>query len=460
MAIFGLLVFGFFVVVKATVAAYRVVSDFSPLTAAVEIFGEDLKKDENGYTNILLLGAGDSGDGQRAGANLIDSIMVASIDYDKKIVSMLSIPRDYYVTSDLNLGLDTTGKINQVYSDHSNLPEGERFEIFKSAVGELVDLDLQYFMRIDFKGFVEIVDGLGGITVEVPEDIYDPSYPNSTDTGTIVFQMEAGLQDLDGETALKYARTRHSARGDYDRSARQQLILDAIRQKALSSDVLTSPSKLKDVYDAISDNFDTDLNFGEITSLAGFAKELESSGIIRKQLHNDKYSDGGFLYDGLRSIYGGAVVLPYGDDLELIHQYTDLLFNHREIYANPATIKILNATKYGGIAGGLSDDLRRFGFIVEDTGNYIDDVGERQYLEESYVEYYDWLEAPDGTVTVIHQSTLEALTQFIQDSSKPSINAFKVPSDPENPSDEILYEGNNIHLTIVLGEDYETFLKN
>jgi len=458
LAILGLLVFGFFVVIKATVAAYRIASDFTPATV-LEVLGDDLERDAHGYTNILLLGSGDSGNGQRAGANLIDSIMVASIDYEKNAVSMLSIPRDYYVSPGLDLGLDRYGKINQIYVNHSDLPEADRFEAFKTAAGELVDLDLQYYMQIDFKGFVEVVDSLGGIEIEVPQAINDSTYPNATDTGFSPFYIESGLQELDGETALKYARSRHTT-SDYDRAARQQLILEAIRQKALSKDVLTSYDTLKDLFNAIDDNFETDLSLRELASFASFAEQLDRSHLVMKQLHDDPGRDGGFLYVPPRELTGSFALLPYGDDLELIHSYSNMIFHHREMYYDPAKIEILNASEYGGIASSLAYDLNRYGFTVENIDNYVDDLGERQQLPESYVEYYDWVETSDGERVIDHQETLEALRSFIQDNIKASINAYRVPDDIENPSDETVYEGNGIGLSIILGGDYETFLLN
>ena len=447
----GLLVFGMMVVIKVTLGAYYFVANFSP-ASVLGVVGSDLKKDEHGYTNILLLGDGGY---EREGAGLVDTIMVASIDFKKNAVSMLSIPRDFYVSKDINLGLDQYGKINQVYNNYSDLDESERFEKFKLAAGNLANLDIQYFMRVDFRGFVEIVDALGGITIDVPQAIDDLSYPNATDTGFSPFHIKAGLQELDGEKALKYARSRHTT-SDFDRAARQQLILEAIRQKALSMDILTDLGALKDMYNVVQKNFTTDLNLTEMASLGAFAEGLDRSHIVLKQLNNSEIEDGGFLYDGVRALYGGASVLvPVGDDLELIHQYADLIFNHREIYYDKARIQVLNATKSSGVARELANELARFGFNVEDVSNYEDEEGERAYLNESRIEYSDWTEAKNGKNSPKFQSTLDVLRDFIQAPIVASPASQMLPVDPEDKRPEKIFEGSGINVTIILGEDYE-----
>lgn len=450
-----LVFFGMFVVFKVTMGAYHLVSNFTPADL-ISTVSSDLKTDENGYTNILLLGDGGY---KRDGAGLMDSIMVASIDYKKNIVSMLSVPRDYYITKANNLGLEQYGRINEIYINHSELGEEEGFHVFKDAVGQLVNLDIQYYMRVDFKGFVEIVDSLGGITVDVPDTIYDSTYPNATDTGYAPFSIQAGLQELDGETALKYARTRHSGAGDYDRSARQQLILEAIQQKALSSEVLMSVTALTDLYDAVSDNFNTDMSIREMAALGEYAQKMDRARIVRKQLHTDTSSDGGFLYDGVRALYGGAaVVLPEGDNLELIHEYTDLVFNHREIYFEPAKLEVLNATKLSGIATGLAYDLKRFGFIIENVGNNLNEAGEKELSPISNVIYHDWTEQKNGLIKPKFQSTLEVLENFVIAQPETSKHSFPVLQEDEEAEDKV-YEGNGVNISIVLGDNYKEFLR-
>ncbi len=450
-----LVVMGTLVVGKVSIAAYQFAADFSinPVSAITNVVGKDLKKDNNGYTNILLLGDGGF---DRDGAGLLDSIQVASIDYERNAVSLFSVPRDYFVDQTNNLGLTRAGsRINQIYVNYSDIEnQNERYQIVKEAIGELMNLDIQYYMRIDFQAFVQVVDSIGGISIDVPKAIYDPKYPNDNDNGYDPFSIEAGLQELDGETALKYARSRKTT-SDYDRSARQQLILEAIQQKVLSRETLTSLSTITELYNSIKSNINTDMSLREMASLAGFANQVDRSRMVAKQLHTNTLADGGLLYDGLRSIYGGAVVLPEGNNLDMIHKYADLIFNNREVYYQPATIEVLNASQYTGVASEVDYELTRFGFQVENVDNYLDENGERQYLENTIIRYHDWNEDKDGEITPKYPATLSALNSFIKGVEERSDQGVIVSM----PDEKIKrYEGGAYDITIIIGNDYELFL--
>ena len=113
-----LVIFGIFVVIKVTGAAYSFVSSLNPKDLIFAV-GSDLQKDENGYTNILLLGDGGH---ERDGADLIDTIMVASIDYEDNSVALFSIPRDFYIERDEALGIVYGGKINETRGRRNRQP--------------------------------------------------------------------------------------------------------------------------------------------------------------------------------------------------------------------------------------------------------------------------------------------------------------------------------------------------
>lgn len=398
-----LVVVGVMVVVNVMQAAYTWVSNFSP-QSVVFALGADLQKDENGFTNIVLLGDGGH---VRDGADLVDSIMVASLDYEKKSIALLSIPRDYHPK-----GYNTT-RINELYRNYKNqLGEEKAFETFKEAAGKVADLDIQYYLRVDFKAFVEIIDAIDGVTVNVDQAIYDPYYPNETDDGYTVFSINSGPQHLDGETALKFVRSRKTT-SDFDRAARQQKLLEAIYQKALSESTLRSPSTIKDIYNSVKENINTDLTTREMISLAEFAKYLDHSRIIRKVIHDDPGQEGGFLYTPPREEYGGAFVLiPFGENLNLIHRYAQLIFHNREVYYNPAKIAVYNATKEPGVARNVAYFLNRFGFNVVEIENEVDAAGERRYHTASFLRYNTWTEDAKGFVHPVHQATLDALKDF------------------------------------------------
>ncbi len=431
-----LVMLSIFIVGKVMVLAYNFIRGFDPKDI-IFAFGSELKQDENGYTNIILLGDGGH---TRDGADLIDTIMVASIDYKKNAVTLMSIPRDYYLTN-----VTWPGKINELYRNHKfeHETEDELFELFQDVTGEIANLDIHYYARINFNAFVEIVDSLGGITIEVKDSIYDPYYPNETDNGYTLFTVDKGIQDMDGERALKFVRSRKTT-SDFDRAFRQQQVIEALREKALSKDILTSPKALKNIYNAVDSNTNTNLSIREIIALAGFGSHLDRNHLISKVLHDDPGQDGGFLYTPERDIYDGLFVLvPFGDDLELIHKYSDYIFNHREAFWNPPKIEVLNATKYSGIARNAAYQMNRFGFNIVNLDNYYDKAGEKKYLEKSIILYYDWEEDKNNNVTPTYQSTLKALESFVKASAMPESKGNFVP---------------DADISIILGDDYDVYL--
>ena len=429
-----LVLVGIFIVWKVMLATYGFITGFKPEDVLFAL-GSELKKDEHGYTNIVLLGDGGH---LRDGADLVDTIMVASIDYSKNAVSLLSIPRDYYVKN-----VNWPGKINELYRNNKRQfkSDDELYGLFQTVTGEIADLDVQYYVRVNFNAFVEIVDSLGGITVDVKEDIYDPYYPNETDDGYTIFEVKKGIQEMDGETALKFVRSRKTT-SDFDRAFRQQQVLEAVRAKALSLDLLTNTGKLKKLYSAISANMNTNMSIREIIAMAAFAKNFDRSHLISKVIHDDPGQDGGFLYTPERALYNDLFVLvPFGDNLDLIHKYCDLIFNKREAFWNPAKIDVLNGTKDSGIARNVAYQLNRFGFSIANIDNYLDPAGEKKYLDKTTIMYYEWQEDKDGNVIAAQKSTLDALSGFIK--------ADSMPGDP-------LDARNGVGISIILGDDYKT----
>lgn len=418
-----------FVVLKVMLGVYGWLKNLDPADLFLSA-GSELHQDEKGMTNLVLLGDGGS---VRDGADLVDTIMVASLDHQNNAVTLLSIPRDYYVNSQYN------SRINELYRNHKNLLGDERaFELFQEVVGKIVNLDIHYYLRVDFTAFVEAVDALGGIDVTVPVAIEDPFYPNPTDDGYDPFALAAGPQHLDGETALKYVRSRKTT-SDYDRAGRQQLVLAAMREQALSKEVLTSSRILKELYGTLKKHLNTDMTLREMLSLAHFAKNFDRSRLINKVLHDDPARDGGFLYTPERELYGGQfVLLPYND--QVIGRYADLLFKKRQAYYDPLRLEVLNASKLSGIAGKLASTFTRFGFDVTNVDNLLDFAGERSFADKSVIRYYDWIADDDGNVIPKNPILIQALQMFL--------NTEAVPGDPS------LKKGADISL--ILGADYET----
>jgi len=242
----------------------------------------ELKKDKSGiYTNILAIGI-DTRE-TSPGLQNTDTIMISSYNHKTNEIVMLSIPRDTYV--DFANGTRKFNKINAVYNIAETREKGTGLESLKDVVESYLGIDIQYYGMMNYKAFTETIDILDGITVDVAHTFTDhqyPAEPNSTKTYQNV-HFDAGLQVMDGETALKYARSRKSLDNgegsDFARSKRQQIVVKAIKDKILSSDVWLHPNKILELLATLGDNIKmSETNLQDIKAglaLADKAKNAE-----------------------------------------------------------------------------------------------------------------------------------------------------------------------------------------
>lgn len=212
---------------------------------------------------ILLLGKG--GESQVDGGNLTDTIMIAQILNPEKQINLISIPRDFLV-------FDEEGyysKINSVYARElsSGKTEAEAVKSLQDKITEITGISFDYYAEVDFAGFVKLVDKVGGVEVDVTEAIDDPYYPGPNYSYQR-FTLLAGLQTLDGETALKYARTRYtSVGGDLDRSRRQQQILGNLKDRIFSLNPILDAPKIVSLLGIARETIKTDLSLNDMRSL-------------------------------------------------------------------------------------------------------------------------------------------------------------------------------------------------
>ena len=213
-------------------------------------------KDER--VNFLLLGL-DQRPGER-GPFRADTMMVVSLDRKNRIASMVSIPRDLWVP----IPGHGENRINTAYFFGGP-------QLAKQTVQYNLGIPIHYYAVVNFQGFVQIVDALGGITIEVETPIYDTKYPNEN-YGYQTVYIPAGQQHMDGEIALKYARSRHGG-WDFGRIQRQQEVLLAIRERALELSYRLVP-KLPSLWDALGDAIDTDFELKEAMVLVPTALQI------------------------------------------------------------------------------------------------------------------------------------------------------------------------------------------
>lgn len=365
-----LIILGTWFAFQITVTVYRYVTYFE-WKDLVFMWGAELKADTHDHTNILLVGVGGTA---HESPDLTDSIIVASIDNYTHAISMISIPRDLYIP-------EKNTRINQVYQyarskykkqlhKEASKAKSLAMDDLTETVGNLFDIDIHYHIKVDFKAFKDVVDALGGITVLVENAINDPYYPDEHTVGYDPFKISKGLHTLDGETALKYVRSRKTT-SDYDRSRRQRQVILAVKDAALATNTLTSPVKIKALYDAVSANLDTNFTVQEIIRLAEIGSEISSTDLVSYGIHDDPLRTGGFLYTPSREDYGGAfVLLPY--NYEWVHTFARYLFVHRSLYQDPSHMIVLNGSQKSGIASKIYFYLQRFGLNVTDVDNTIE----------------------------------------------------------------------------------------
>lgn len=324
-----------------------------------------LKKDAQGHTNILLLGiAGDGGEGE----HLSDSVMVASLNPEGSSVSFLSLPRDLYVDSSVE-----PRRLNEVYAVAQYRAKNEKkgLQVVEDAVSDFTGVEIHYAAVIDFNIFEDVVDALGGIELFVPEDINDPYYPDEN-YGFQTFVIRKGIQNLDGETALKYARSRKTS-SDYDRARRQQDLLMAIKEKAQEKALFSDFDRLKEFYDIYKENVITDLGMTELVALSRVILDIDYSSAVVAVLHDDPTTKGGFLYTPAREFYGGRfVLLP--QDLKETQLYMDLVLLHPEVFLEKTQIAVLNGSMISGKAREVADRIKRLGLHVIEVGNFETDM--------------------------------------------------------------------------------------
>jgi LCP family protein required for cell wall assembly len=245
----------------------RAANNPQPVTG---LTGETLPDwEEEERVNILLLGIDKRPDEYYART---DTMILITIDPSTGEAGMLSIPRDLWVT------IPGYGekRVNTAHylGDKNGYPGGGPALAMKTVQYNL-GVPVHFYVRVDFDGFRRIVDTLGGIDIDIPQTINDPKYPDEN-YGYDPFYIQAGRQYLDGDTALKYARTRATGGADFDRARRQQLVLFAIREQALAIDVVP---KIPELWTTMADTVQTDLQLVDILELTKLSDEISGDDI-------------------------------------------------------------------------------------------------------------------------------------------------------------------------------------
>jgi len=296
-----------------------------------------------------------------------DTMLVLTIDPVTKTGGMLSIPRDLWVPiPGYEEGrINTAHYLGEVY----DYPGGGPALAVKTVQYNL-GVPIDYYARVNFTAFEEMVDLIDGIDIYVEEEINDQTYPDEA-YGYDPLHIPAGWQHFDGEMALKYARTRHTSGGDFDRARRQQEVLMAVYEKVTRLEMIPQlASRAPQMWQTLQGAVMTDLNLEEIIALARLASEVETDD-IRYGVIDERYTQ---FYE---TPDGQQVLIPLRDEMRELRDY---IFTNKavrpaasdpaeELAAEGASVEVLNGTTIPGLAGTTSEFLTVQNVTVSNIGN-------------------------------------------------------------------------------------------
>lgn len=330
---------------------------------------EPLQGEEEDRINILLLGQGGL---NHPGGGLTDTVMIASIRPSDSSVALLSLPRDMVIPYGEGAAIQ--------YRKLNYMMELGGIEFARELMLDITGLEMHYYALVDFEGFRNVIDTLGGVEVDVQNAFTDYQYPDYN-FGYQTIAFEEGINSMDGETALQFARSRHGNNGegsDFARAERQQLILSAVRDKALSASTFLNPARITGLLQDIGDNAETDMEVWEILRFADLARSIDTGAIESVVVDN---GPGGILYSEISSQTGAYVLIPtagLGNYSELqslalgVFEQGGVMLASEDAAAElgeEAIIGVQNGTTVEGLAARTADTMLALGLSVDGVSN-------------------------------------------------------------------------------------------
>jgi len=252
-----------------------------------------LKGEGDGRVNILLLGVGGPG---HDGPDLTDTIVILSVDPVNNTASMVSIPRDLWVQQPIAY-FGAQQKINAAYesgkyhylghldgSSANGAAVEAGFANIDQVLKTVLGININYHMLVNFAAFRQAIDTVGGITVDVPTPLIDPTMAWENHRNPIL--APAGVQQMDGVKALLYARSRETT-SDFARAQRQRQILVALKDKIMTADTLSNPAKIDGLMNAFGDNVYSDLSTQGAMRLYTIMKKVSDNKVASIGLTDD-----------------------------------------------------------------------------------------------------------------------------------------------------------------------------
>jgi LCP family protein required for cell wall assembly len=312
---YRLLIFSVAAIIFIALSVFMISKTYSFLKRiGIRNTNQTKKVEKHTFTTVLL----GYGGGAHEGTYLTDTMILIHVNYESKKAVLISLPRDIWVKLPTKSGEPFAAKINGVYQlqlfpatypdvNVKKYTQNNDNGLLNHVLKQITGLDVDSYVAVDFKSFVKIIDLLGGIDVDVQKSFTDTQYPvdgKETDlcgkTEEEFMELEkfvAGVTHMDGETALKYARSRHSPTdgGDFNRARRQQQVIEATKNKLLSPFLLP---KIPSLMSKLENDIKTNTEYTSITKLSKemlSAKEYQVSKIV---LSDDNFLQSSYSQDG------------------------------------------------------------------------------------------------------------------------------------------------------------------
>ncbi len=279
-----------------------------------------------------------------------DTIFVLSLNRHAKRLGILSIPRDTWVYINDKYGY---GKINSVYAnafwdeydksgDYEKAQQAGIMQLRKT-IQDFLGVNVDYYVLLKIKAVKELVDAIGGVTVDVEKDMdYDDNW------GKLHIHLKKGKQKLKGEELVGYARFRHDAEGDWGRIRRQQQVISALVRE------LKKPihiMHIDNIAKVVKENIDTDLTLSQIIDIAHVYKDFNRDNIVKGVVSG---------YDDWAA--GMMIVVP--DEGEVHRLVRRVLRNPEDILPEEIRVQVINASNFPALGDSVAEKLRAEGFVV------------------------------------------------------------------------------------------------
>lgn len=339
------------------------------VAAGAEVDEDDPMWSE-GRVTVLLMGIDERE--SETGPWRTDTMILLTMEPATRTAGMISIPRDLWVEIPDYGAYD---RINTAFfrGDRDLYPGGGGAALAMKTVQQNFGISVNHYVTVNFQAFTQLVDQIGCIPVSVPETIDDPTYPAYTGYGYDPFYIEEGEHCLDGETLLKYARTRATFGSDFDRARRQQQVIYAIRDEVLRTGQMPALiAKAPELYNTLADNVQTTFDEGQLIQLARLAGEIPQENICSAVISGDyidrfeTLADGSQVVIADRSSVRQLILDIFSGTGQCSPETQDVAEAAR---AENATIRVLNGTRQEGLATETGDRLSAAGLDVIEVGN-------------------------------------------------------------------------------------------